>query len=122
MIAANIPVAVGSISGASEPDQWKDKALWERILKDYQIMVSTPQILLNALLHGYIDLGRDIGLIVFDEAHHAVAKHPYNMIMQGFYHRLPLREGLHPDAYVRPFVMGLTASPVYGSRVDTAFK
>lgn len=122
VIARAIPVRVGSISGAAEPDQWKDASLWAKILKEYRIMVSTPQILLNALHHGYLSLGRDIGLIVFDEAHHAVDKHPYNMIMQAFYHSLPPREDLQSADLARPAVLGLTASPIYGGQVQTAFQ
>ena len=51
VVADNIPVSVGMISGASEPNQWKDHALWRKILADHRIMVTTPQVLLDALLH-----------------------------------------------------------------------
>lgn len=46
-----IPVTVGMISGASEPNQWKDAALWQTLLATHRIIVSTPQVLLDALLH-----------------------------------------------------------------------
>ena len=51
----------------------------------------------------------------------SVAKHPYNMIMQGFYHRLPQREAAYSDDLRRPAILGLTASPIYGGHVDKAF-
>ncbi|KAI0697912.1 P-loop containing nucleoside triphosphate hydrolase protein [Cytidiella melzeri] len=122
VIAAAIPVPVGLISGASEPDQWKDAKLWERVLTSYRIVVSTPQIVLDALRHGYIDLGAHISLLIFDEAHHATLKHPYNEIMKAFYMPLPPRQGDVLQDVCRPAVLGLTASPIYGGNVQGAFR
>lgn len=69
-----------------------------------------------------MDLGRDIGLLVFDEAHHAVKVHPYNAIMSNFYFDLPRRDINHgPLDSVRPMILGLTASPIYGGNVDKSF-
>lgn len=107
-------MSVGIVSGANEPDQWKDAALWARVLNTHRVMVSTPQVFLDALRHGYISLGRDISLLVFDEAHHAVDNHPYNRIMKEFYFALEMQE--------RPMVLGLTASPIYGGNVEKAFR
>ena len=91
-------------------------------------MVSTPQVLLDAMRHGYVDLGKHINLLIFDEAHHAADKHPYNLIMKEFYFRLPLRNTetspLPPAndvSQVRPMVLGLTASPSFGTNVQKAF-
>jgi endoribonuclease Dicer len=90
-------------------------------------VVSTPQVLLDALHHAYIVLGRDIGLLIFDEAHHAVDNYPYNRIMQDFYFMLPPRmrnslNGTASGGLVRPMILGLTASPIYGGDVDRAFQ
>lgn len=121
VIRGSIPVAVGLVSGQSEPDQWKDIKVWKKLLEDHPIMVSTPQILLDALRHGFISLG-DISLLVFDEAHHATSKHPYNSIMQDFYFKLPPRNGnIDTSIGVRPMILGLTASPIYGGNVAKAF-
>ncbi|RPD62688.1 P-loop containing nucleoside triphosphate hydrolase protein [Lentinus tigrinus ALCF2SS1-7] len=123
VIKSAIPVSVGQVSGSSEPNQWKDASLWRRILASHRIMVTTPQVLLDALHHGYIDMGSDIGLLVFDEAHHAIGKHPYNMIMKRHYFDLPPRaKNDNSTSRVRPMVLGLTASPTYGSNVDAAFR
>ncbi|KAI0324399.1 P-loop containing nucleoside triphosphate hydrolase protein [Cubamyces sp. BRFM 1775] len=123
VIKTAIPVSVGLVSGASEPNQWKDASLWRRILATHRIMVTTPQVLLDALHHAYVDMGSDIGLLVFDEAHHATGKHPYNMIMKNFYSALPPRTNLtSSNDRVRPMVLGLTASPIYGGNVDVAFR
>jgi endoribonuclease Dicer len=86
-----------------------------------RIMVSTPQVFLDALRHGYISLGRDISLLVFDEAHHAV-DHPYNCIMTEFYFNLPRRDQHSLEVPSRPMVLGLTASPIYGGNVLKVFK
>ncbi|KAJ7104097.1 hypothetical protein B0H15DRAFT_8026 [Mycena belliarum] len=128
VISSAIPVSVGLISGSIVPEQWKDAALWRSVLNTHRIMVTTPQVLLDALHHGFISLGTDIGLLIFDEAHHAVRDHPYNMIMAGFYFGCPAREldeaGFPSSAgdNVRPMILGLTASPIYGGNVVTAFR
>ncbi|KAF7978649.1 hypothetical protein HWV62_45160 [Athelia sp. TMB] len=54
-----LPVPVGLISGALEPNQWKDPALWRKTLEKHRIMVTTPQVLLDALRHGAIEANLD---------------------------------------------------------------
>ncbi|KAH8111802.1 hypothetical protein DFH11DRAFT_1879703 [Phellopilus nigrolimitatus] len=125
VVRACLPVPVGLISGALEPNQWTDPQLWKDALSTHRIIVSTPQVLLDALRHGYINLGCDIGLLIFDEAHHATDKHPYNMIMREFYDMCKPRTGTlvcssHEDT--RPLVLGLTASPIFGRNVNRAFE
>ncbi|KAF9476959.1 P-loop containing nucleoside triphosphate hydrolase protein [Pholiota conissans] len=122
VIEKYLPVSVGIVSGANEPDQWKNATLWQRVLSTHRIVVSTPQVFLDALRHGYISLGRDVSLLVFDEAHHAVDNHPYNRIMIEFYQPLPPRTATVKRGNVRPMVLGLTASPIYGGNVEKAFK
>lgn len=124
VIANALPLSVGLISGSLEPDQWKSPNLWKKALASHRIIVTTPQVLLDALRHGYVNLGRDIGLLVFDEAHHAADRHPYNMIMREFYDNCQPRSENNPQDQddVRPFVLGLTASPIFGGNVRDAFK
>ncbi|KAF5377899.1 hypothetical protein D9615_006820 [Tricholomella constricta] len=122
VIQTSIPVSVGLISGSLEPDQWKNAGLWRKVLQTHRIMVTTPQVLLDALRHSYISLGRDISLLIFDEAHHAVDNHPYNRIMKEFYFNLPLQTSVVSLVSQRPSVLGLTASPIYGGNVEKAFK
>ena len=112
--------AVGYITGSQEPGQWKDAQLWRRVLQAHGTMVTTPQVLLDGLRHGYVNMGRNIGLIVFDEAHHATAKHPYRLIMEEFHFQLPERDAQNdPDpGNVRPMIMGLT----YGGDAERAFR
>lgn len=110
------------VSGSSEPDQWKDATLWRKLLETHRIMVTTPQILLDALSHGFVSLG-EVSLLVFDEAHHAASGHPYNAIMSAFYFPLPAREGSNDKSVgVRPMILGLTASPIYGGNIEKSFR
>lgn len=69
----------------------------------FQVLVMTAQILLNILRHSIIKMDT-IDLLVLDECHHAVKKHPYSLVMSEFYHTTPKEK--------RPAVFGMTASPV----------
>jgi endoribonuclease Dicer len=82
------------------------------------------QVLLDALHHGYVSMGQQVGLIVFDEAHHVADKHPSNLIMKGFYFSLPPRQKARPSGSVieRPAILGLTASPTFGGDIERAFQ
>lgn len=122
VIQSYLPVSVGLVTGANEPGQWKNPLLWKTVLTTHRVVISTPQILLDALSHGYVILGRDISLLIFDEAHHAIDKHPYNQIMTDFYFKLPRKSDAPDTPIVRPMVLGLTASPIYGGNVANAFR
>ncbi|TFL02067.1 hypothetical protein BDV98DRAFT_566611 [Pterulicium gracile] len=119
IIKTCIPVPVAQVNGQLQPDQWKDRKMWRSVVDSHRIVVSTPQVLLDALRHGYLNLANDISLLVFDEAHHAVDDHPYNRIMTEFYHTIP--PVVHPPG-CRPRILGLTASPIYGGNIWKAFQ
>lgn len=55
---------------------------------------------------------------MFDEAHHAADNHPYNMIMREFYDKCAPRTGAVDAGDVKPYVLGLTASPIFGGKTD----
>ena len=118
--------SVGLIHGGLEPKQWIDPKLWKNVLKKNRVIVSTPQVLLDALSHAHINLGLEIGLLVFDEAHHANDNHPMNCIMRDFYfalpNRAPTRASSHGPVSERPMILGLTASPMFGGNVAEAFR
>ncbi|KAG1732444.1 uncharacterized protein EDB91DRAFT_674912 [Suillus paluster] len=127
VIKDSMQVPVGLIHGALEPKQWTDISLWKRVLENNRVIVSTPQVLLDALSHGYVHMGLDIGLLVFDEAHHADRNHPMSCIMRGFYFTLPSRlpavsESSEPTREERPMILGLTASPMFGGNANVAFR
>ncbi|KAL1966075.1 hypothetical protein VTN77DRAFT_4823 [Rasamsonia byssochlamydoides] len=95
------------LSGNDNVDHWSSQNIWDKILFNIRIVVSTPQVLLDAMWRGFVKLSR-IALLVFDEAHRCVSSDPTNMIMQNFYHPA-LKAG---ETTELPAILGLTASPV----------
>ncbi|OWP01069.1 dicer-like protein [Marssonina coronariae] len=93
------------MSGADGVDRWTDQSHWDAVLKNIKIVVSTYQILLDALVHGFV-LMESLALIVFDEAHNCVNKHAGAKVMSLFYHR---RKGAGLSV---PHILGMTASPI----------
>jgi ERCC4-related helicase len=53
------------ITGNDNVDSWQ-KHTWDAILKDARMVVSTPQVLYDALAHAYLRMS-DLSLIVIDE-------------------------------------------------------
>lgn len=107
---------VGHYCGEMGQDFW-DTRRWQREFETKQVLVMTAQIMLNILRHSIIKM-ECIHLLILDECHHAVKKHPYSLVMSEFYHTTPKEK--------RPTVFGMTASPVnlkgVSSQVDCAIK
>ncbi|CAE5956322.1 unnamed protein product [Arabidopsis arenosa] len=107
---------VGHYCGEMGQDFW-DARRWQREFESKQVLVMTAQILLNILRHSIIRM-ETIDLLILDECHHAVKKHPYSLVMSEFYHTAPKDK--------RPAIFGMTASPVnlkgVSSQVDCAIK
>jgi len=59
-------VQVKFLSGADGVDRWTEQSLWDGILKNVGVVISTYQILLDALSHAFVKMER-LALIVFDE-------------------------------------------------------
>lgn len=93
---------VGHYCGEMGQDFW-DARKWQREFESKQVLGMTAQILLNILRHSIIKMD-SIHLLILDECHHAVKKHPYSLVMSEFYHTTPKDK--------RPAVFGMTASPV----------
>ncbi|CZS99458.1 related to Dcl-2 dicer RNA helicase/RNAseIII CAF [Rhynchosporium agropyri] len=96
------------LSGADNVDRWTKQEHWDAVLKNVRIVVSTYQILLDALSNGFIPM-KSLALIIFDEAHNCINKHPGAKIMKSHYH--PRKE----SGQAIPHILGLTASPVMRS-------
>ncbi|CAI9090837.1 OLC1v1025698C1 [Oldenlandia corymbosa var. corymbosa] len=96
---------VGKYWGDMGIDYW-GAATWEQQVKEYEVLVMTPAILLSALRHGFLKLDI-IKVLIFDECHNARGKHPYACIMKEFYH-LYLESGYSN----LPRIFGMTASPI----------
>lgn len=129
--APNVKTRV--LTGLDNVDRWTEQSIWDKVLQDVRIVVSTHAVLSDALNHGFVRMSQ-LALLVFDEgrivdhsqypvfmiwnltvtfiAHHCMRKHPANKIMQSHYH--PMREEFGPNAV--PHILGLTASPIVRSK------
>ncbi|KAJ5054159.1 uncharacterized protein L3040_000441 [Drepanopeziza brunnea f. sp. 'multigermtubi'] len=96
------------LRGDDGVDRWTEQTHWNAVLKNVKIVVSTYQILLDALSHGFVSM-ETLALIVFDEAHNCVKSHAGAKIMTNFYH------GRKASNLGVPRILGLTASPVMRS-------
>lgn len=111
VIASQIPSAKSRVlTGLDNVDRWTDQAIWNTVLQDIRVVVSTHAVLADALNHGFVRMSQ-LALIIFDEAHHCMRRHPANRIMQYHYH--PTKAKLGPHAV--PRILGLTASPIIRS-------
>lgn len=87
--------------------------VWRKEVIDADVIVMTPELLRQAVVMKFIDMG-DIHLLVFDECHHATGNHPYNAIMA-----LVVASPLDSQ----PRIFGMTASPVNSKRgVDVSLE
>jgi ERCC4-related helicase len=59
-------VQIKFLSGADGVDRWTEQTLWDSILSNVDVVVSTYQILADALSHGFVKM-ESLALIVFDE-------------------------------------------------------
>ncbi|KAL2868975.1 putative RNA helicase/RNAse III [Aspergillus lucknowensis] len=106
VISHHIPAAKSrTLTGLDKVELWTEQAVWDAVLQDVQVVISTHAVLVDAMTHGFVRISR-LGLMIFDEAHHCVRKHPANKIMQDFYR--PALAKFGPDAV--PRILGLTAS------------
>ncbi|KAF8859184.1 RNase3 domain-containing protein, partial [Acephala macrosclerotiorum] len=104
-------VQIKSFTSLDNVDKWSDKATWGAVLTNVNIVVSTYAVLCDALFHGFVEM-KSLALIVFDEAHNCIGKHPGSKLMKSYY---------WPSKKVRapvPHILGLTASPIMGSNLD----
>ncbi|KAH6688594.1 RNase3 domain-containing protein [Plectosphaerella plurivora] len=99
------------LRGEDNIESWSNKETWNAALLNVRIVISTPQILLDAVAHAFVSMDR-LSLIVFDEAHNSVKNNSCSKLMRNFYHPRK-NEGLHV-----PHIMGLTASPIMNSKIE----
>jgi ERCC4-related helicase len=101
------------LCGKDGVDHWRDQITWDAVFDNIRIVVSTPQVLLDALSHGFVKM-RKLALIIFDEAHHCTGKHPTHTILANFYTPY-LQMG---DESQLPKILGLSASPVQKAKAS----
>ncbi|KAK0547930.1 Dicer-like protein 1 [Tilletia horrida] len=115
-IADNSNLQVQRISG-SDLHASGSKEEWDRIRRHRDVVVVTAQVVLTALMHGYLGM-QDIYAIILDEAHNAFGDAPYAGIMRhydDFCKKAATETGLLP-----PRIFGMTASPLKKLGTDEA--
>ncbi|XP_025061523.1 probable ATP-dependent RNA helicase DDX58 isoform X3 [Alligator sinensis] len=85
----------------------------EMLIQQNDIIVLTPQILVNWLQYGNISSLAIFTLLIFDECHNTTGNHPYKVLMSSY---LDLKFG--SSASPRPQIVGLTASIGVGSATN----
>jgi ERCC4-related helicase len=67
VLQTQIPaVLMKLLKGEDGVDRWTSKEEWDAVLRNVKVVVSTFQILLDALSHGFVGMD-SLALIVFDE-------------------------------------------------------
>ncbi|KAJ4405537.1 Dicer-like protein 2 [Neurospora sp. IMI 360204] len=112
VLQSQIPSAKAILlCGKDGVDSWSEQAVWDAILLNVRIVVSTYQILSDANAHGFVGLD-SLSLIVVDEAHNCNGSHPVSRLMTEAY--LPAKRAGLPV----PSILGLTASPLMSNNLD----
>ncbi|PTB63028.1 P-loop containing nucleoside triphosphate hydrolase protein [Trichoderma citrinoviride] len=96
-------VPMMTLAGNSNVDTWGPD-IWKTLLEKVRVVISTPQILLDALDHAYLNMDI-LALLVFDEVHNCIGKSPGGKIMLNHYH--PHKAAGNSV----PAILGLTATP-----------
>ncbi len=93
-------------------DLW-DKDIWANELEANQILVMTPQILVDLIQHAFLDMNQ-INLLIFDECHHAIGNHPYSQLLQLYHNNDSKNKNIR--------ILGMTASIVQRKCSLSTFK
>ncbi|KAH8677366.1 hypothetical protein BX600DRAFT_506412 [Xylariales sp. PMI_506] len=115
VLKAQIPGAeIKKLTGSDGVDTWSSTAVWDLFLKNANVVISTYQILLDALTHRFVRM-ETLSLIVIDEAHYCVGNSPGSKIMKLY------REAKEAHLLI-PAILGLTASPIINPTTDALNK
>jgi superfamily II DNA/RNA helicase len=64
---ANLPgYGIQMLSGQDGVDHWAEPSIWDAVLYNIRIVMSTPQVLYDALAHGFVKMSQ-LALLIFDE-------------------------------------------------------
>ncbi|NXK67115.1 DDX58 helicase, partial [Sylvietta virens] len=86
----------------------------ENVIQDSDIIVLTPQILVNSMEKGILSSLSIFTLMIFDECHNTTGNHPYNVLMARY-----LDQKFDSSANQLPQIVGLTASVGVGNAKST---
>nr|AUH15438.1 dicer-like 2 protein [Dimocarpus longan] len=108
---------VGMYWGDMGVDFW-GAATWREQISKHEVLVMTPQILLDGLRHSFFKLNM-VKVLIFDECHHAKGNSPYASILTEFYHRQK-NSGISN----LPRIFGMTASLINskGSNSEVGYR
>ncbi|OAP55435.1 hypothetical protein AYL99_10408 [Fonsecaea erecta] len=101
------------LTGMDNCEYWTTKDVWDQVLHNIHVVVSTVAILNEALNYGFFSLA-DISLLVFDEAHHGIKSDVQNKLMTNHYHPYNVRG----SDFKLPHILGLSASPITSKAVS----
>ncbi|KFP82392.1 putative ATP-dependent RNA helicase DDX58, partial [Acanthisitta chloris] len=82
----------------------------EEVIQDSDIIVLTPQILVNSIKNGILSSLSIFTLMIFDECHNTTGNHPYNVLMTKY-----LEQKFESSGNQLPQIVGLTASVGVGN-------
>ncbi|NXE08515.1 DDX58 helicase, partial [Lophotis ruficrista] len=82
----------------------------EKVIQDSDIIVVTPQILVNSIEEGILTSLSIFTLMIFDECHNTTGNHPYSVLMTRY-----LEQKFDSSANKLPQIVGLTASVGVGN-------
>ncbi|KAH7040109.1 uncharacterized protein B0I36DRAFT_259264 [Microdochium trichocladiopsis] len=102
-------VSIKLLTGAIV-DKWSDTKTWDDFLHGARVVISTYQLLYDAINHAFVHFDR-LTLVVVDEAHNCRGKSPVVMIMKRY-------QEAKENGFSVPAILGLTASPIMNSRLD----
>ncbi|KAL2160862.1 hypothetical protein VTH06DRAFT_1059 [Thermothelomyces fergusii] len=113
VIRAQIPVVQSRlILGSDKVEAWSSTpGVWAAMLANIRIVVSTYQILFDAVAHAFVSLA-SLGIIVVDEAHNVKGGNPVARLMREHY--APKKAA----GLAVPHILGLTASPLMRSNLS----
>lgn len=95
----NLDHAVEPLCGSMGCELW-NKAEWDKHFAANQVIVCTADVLLQCLMHSFINI-KQMNFLIFDEAHHAKKNNAYAKIIQDYYMA-------EPDEERRPKIFGST--------------
>ncbi|ESQ45973.1 hypothetical protein EUTSA_v10010061mg [Eutrema salsugineum] len=97
-IRAQLNLKVEEYFGAKGVDKWTSQR-WEEELSQNDVLVMTPQILVDVLRSAFLKLEM-VCLLVIDECHRTTGNYPYAKLMKELYHK----------STEKPKIFGLTTS------------
>jgi ERCC4-related helicase len=64
---ANLPgYGIQMLSGQDGVDHWAEQSIWDAVLYNIRIVMSTPQVLYDAMAHAFVKMSQ-LALLIFDE-------------------------------------------------------